>query len=256
MMKIVLVLFFASLTLSYGIKVDNFIIGGTEVNPNQYPFAVALFARTTTGTIRTRICGASLISRQAILTAATCVHNHENITVTLGAHNLNNAEPFQVWLPITDVNVHPDYERGQLHNDIAVLRLQNPIGFFNQAVQIIALPDPGNQFLSTNGNVVGWGCTTSLPGPANCPVALHLRTATVTTQVDTQCNAIPPYQMCAGGGVFSGTACHGDEGSPFFTTINGNFVLIGLVQGAPTLCQNSMTLTRITSFLSWIRPLM
>jgi secreted trypsin-like serine protease len=60
--------------------------------------------------------------------------------------------------------------------------------------------------------------------------------------------------MCAGGGIFGGTTCVGDEGGPFFASIGGNFVLIGISHNFPQLCSGStMTFTRVTSFLPWIR---
>lgn len=244
-MKIILVLFFV--TFTYGISIDSQISGGSEANPNQFPFAIAVFTAPN-AEARERLCGGALISRQAILSAAVCVHNQVTFRVGLGIHDWSNeAEPFVVWMSVSDVRVHPSYPQ-DLTNNIAILRLPHSIGFFNQAVQIISLPSEDQQFLNTAGNAVGWGCSTPLPSPALCTQSFVLRSISIST---VTC-AAGANQICAGGAL-TGSICAGDEGGPFFTTINGNFVLIGLGHSFPGGCIGTSTFTRVSSHLAWIR---
>lgn len=247
-MKIFLLLIFASLTA--GVKVESFISGGNEANPNQFPFAVVVFG-IPIGTIRTRSCGGALLSRNAVLTAAFCVYEREEIEVGLGVHNIaDQTEPFQVWMPIYETRIHPNYPADPT-SDIAMIRLPHPIGFFNQAVQIISLP-PDEQFLGTTGAVMGWGCPNAIPNPTMCTPTNILRHVLISTQPDTACNA-NEAQMCAQGGPFAGSICPNDEGGPFFTSIQGTRVLLGIVQGPLNPCQNVMRFARVTHFLPWIR---
>lgn len=245
-MKIFFLLIFVSFT--HGVEINSTISGGNEAYPQQFPFAVIVFARIA-GVVRSRICGGALISRQAVLSGAFCVHNQDEIEVGLGVHNAqDDTEPFQVWMPIYETRIHPDYPE-DLNRDIAVIRLSNPIGFFNQAVQVISLP-PENEFLNTPGTVMGWGCPNS---QLLCMPTLILRHVVITSQADSACNA-NEAQMCAFSALLAGTICPNDEGGPFFTTIQGGTrVLIGIAQGPLNSCTGNMKFTRVTHFLPWIR---
>lgn len=248
-MKIFVLLIFVS--FACGIKIDSTISGGNEAARNEFPFAVVIFSRQDVAA-RTRTCGGALLSRQAVLTAASCVHNHAEIEVGLGVHNIDDqTEPFQVWMPIYENRIHPNYP-ADIRSDIAISRLPHAIGFFNQAVQIISLP-PDEQFASTPGTVVGWGCSTALPTPATCIPTHILRSVGINTQANSACGATEA-QLCAFTSIFVGSICPNDEGGPFFTTIaGGTRVLIGIARGPLTTCSNTMTFTRVTHFLPWIR---
>lgn len=243
-MKIFLIIFFAS--FANAVKFDNHISGGSVVNPHQFPFAVVVFS-TPIGGGPQRLCAGALISRQSILTAASCVNNRA-VRVGLGAHDLSDvAEPFAVWMDIQTVIINPGFASDSTM-DIAILRLPNSIGFFNHAVQIISLPNTDQQFPNTAGNAVGWGCANVGPNPANCVPTFILRSASVTTT--NTCTH--PHLICSTG-ILGGSICAGDEGGPLFTSINGNFVLMGINHNFPTLCTGTMNFVRITSFLPWIR---
>lgn len=243
-MKIVLILFFVYFVNA--IKIDNQIAGGNAVNPHQFPFAVVVFSRPfPTGA--ERLCAGALISRQSILTAASCVNNRI-VRVGLGIHDLNDPwEQFAVWMDIQNITVNPGFESDNTM-DIAILTLPNSIGFFNHAVQIISLPNEQQLFPNTAGNAVGWGCSSVGPNPANCAPTFILRSASVTTA--STCTH--PHLVCSTG-LLGGFICAGDEGGPLFTSINGNFVLMGINHNFPNLCTGTMNFVRITSFLSWIR---
>lgn len=114
---------------------------------------------------RIQACSGILISRQAVFTAATCIVPSESALVFLGAQNLNDAdEPFQVRLriPSSYYRIHPGYNRGSgdeaLENNIAVIRLPHPIGFFTPYVNIVRLPtesDFSTSFVDIIGIIVG-----------------------------------------------------------------------------------------------------
>lgn len=231
------------------VDIEQTIAGGVVATPHQFPFAVAVTSRNVN--LTPRLCGGSIISRQSILTAALCVHNQNEIVVILGSHNIaNENEPFQVRFPIPqqDVRIHPAFVSGQTTNDIAILRLPAPIGFFNHAINLVNLPtDPQESFLNVAAITMGFGSECS---QNNCAPINILKVIGINTRPNNECNA-QSTQICATNG--SGGPCGSDEGGPMVVSENGTFVQIGIIRVLGNRCQGTATYIRITSFLPWIR---
>jgi secreted trypsin-like serine protease len=93
------------------------------------------------------LCGGSVISSHAVLTAAHCSSSSgTGFTVIAGAYNRATIESNQQrWtnLPLSAFNGHPNYGSVLLRNDVAVIRLvvsrANLPFTFNQFVQPVAL---------------------------------------------------------------------------------------------------------------------
>lgn len=120
------------------------IVGGEEVPPNTYPWQAGLLIRINM--VLTSLCGGSLIGVQAVLTAAHCVINTQNVHVILGAHQLTANEPFQqrqMVLPL-GYRIHGNYDEATFANNIAILILPVPVSTATMHVQIVALPPPLN----------------------------------------------------------------------------------------------------------------
>lgn len=109
------------------------------------------------------LCSGSLISRQSVLTAATCIQGSSSSVLILGGNDITNTdEMFQVRfrVPSTNYRFHPGYVRqGRiLTNDIAIVRLTHAIGFFTQAINVVVLPTPNdfnNVFANANSIIMG-----------------------------------------------------------------------------------------------------
>lgn len=254
MWKIIFIdlLLFYSSAVSKNIAIDSNINAGSEATPHQFPFAVVVRSRNIN--FSPRLCGGALISRQSILTSAFCVFEQIDIEVFLGAHNLEVNEPFQVRMPIPtqDVRIHPEFSRGSMISDLAILRLPSPIGFFNHAINLIAIPtNPDETFSDFSSTVIGWGSDCGLP---TCLPSNILKQVEVFVRQNTECAGIgltQSSQLCATSTL--GGPCNGDWGGPQFITRNGNFLLIGIVQTVGNFCRGAAIYTRITSFIPWIR---
>lgn len=252
MLKVIFVSLFAS-CMCKNINIENLIMGGGETLPNRYPFAVAV--RSRNALFSPRLCGGALISRQSILTSAFCVDDQNDVQVFLGGHNIaDSSEPFQVNIPIAsnDVKIHPDFVRGQMSNDIAIIKLPAPIGFFNQAISPIAIASNSDEsFLDSVATTMGWGSDCFLP---TCVELNILRTIDVNVRPNSDCSSLgisQSSQICATN--LAGGPCNGDQGSPLVINNNGNYLLIGLVETLGNLCRGPAVYTRITSFSLWIR---
>lgn len=259
-MKIsLLFLIFLFINFSNGVYIDinKTVMNGDETQPHQYPFAVAIRSTLTGVLRRTRQCGGSIISRLAILTSAYCVTNIVDTTVFLGAHTIEDPnERFQIkiTLPVSSVIRHPGYVNNQFANDIAIIKLPTPIGFFNHAINLAYLPtSPSNAFINEPAITMGFGADSWFATPLN---------RLVSTNVDTIDNAacspgftLQSSQICTNG--LAGV-CDGDDGGPLVIARGGEYLQIGIIQvasdgSALAACRlSTLVYTRVTSFLDWI----
>ncbi|KAJ8918092.1 hypothetical protein NQ315_011549 [Exocentrus adspersus] len=135
------------------------IIGGEEADITEYPYQVAVEMNK-----RFR-CGGSIIARTWVLTSAECLTPGfvYPVKVRIGTSFL--LEGGQI-LDVQEFIRHPDYNPDTGNNDIALLRMDQPIPL-SEFVQIIRLPDNGNDSLEGRiGTVTGWGATTK-SGPTS-----------------------------------------------------------------------------------------
>ena len=185
------------IAVSCTIDIVSTINTGSEATPHQFPFAVAV--RTRNLSFSPRLCGAALISRNAVCTAAFCVYGQMDGQVILGAQNIaDENEPFQVKMEIfmKDVVIHPDYVPGQMSNDIAIVRLPASIAFFTHAINIISLATNPDEFFDT-ATTMGWGSECILP---TCPELNVLRMVDVSVRPNSECNNLgltSDSQLCA-----------------------------------------------------------
>ncbi|EMP26407.1 Mast cell protease 1A [Chelonia mydas] len=90
------------------------IIGGQEAQPHSRPYMANLEIRRGDKSYR---CGGA---ENFMLTAAQC--NGDEITVTLGAHNIRQRERSQQTIPVRRQILHPRYNRDTISNDIKLLQ--------------------------------------------------------------------------------------------------------------------------------------
>eukprot|EP00804_Cyclotella_cryptica_P002989 CCRYP_005996-RA/>CCRYP_005996-RA protein AED:0.37 eAED:0.40 QI:0/0/0/1/1/1/2/0/329 len=246
------------------------IIGGNEIVPGSRPYLVALQGPL--------ICGASLISPRAVMTAAHCLFNEQGgwsppQGVVFNRHRRDDptGETF-VALANTaqvggDVVPHPSYRdpANDFNFDVAILFLPSamsgitPITLNRDPNLPAALDDPLE--------ITGWGRTTDGGVISNVPrtVDLNYKTRKACTEPPFRWSTatVRDNMICAFGN--QKAICHGDSGGP---------LVLGSPQGGPlqpfvqvgiasfvALPENGGcdspnfpgVFTRVSSVASWVR---
>ncbi|MGJ2342679.1 S1 family serine peptidase, partial [Salmonella enterica subsp. enterica serovar Paratyphi A] len=166
-----------------GNRVNNRIVGGEEAVPNAWPWQVGLFIDGL------YFCGGSLISDTVILTAAHCTDDATFFRVVLGGHEINNGnEAGRVEVRSEDYTQHESYNAFTIANDIAVIRLPEPITF-TDTISPVCLPgadDVANDFLGEIVTPTGWG----RPSDSTNSISPVLRQVDVPVMSNAICDAV------------------------------------------------------------------
>uniref|UniRef100_A0A182QL59 Peptidase S1 domain-containing protein n=1 Tax=Anopheles farauti TaxID=69004 RepID=A0A182QL59_9DIPT len=241
------------------------VVNGQEASPGQFPYQVALLGQFPTGV---GLCGASVLTQNYVLTAAHCVYTSPNTdspivggTAILGAHNRMVEEPSQQRIPFTSAGIigHPGYTLTDVRNDIAVVRLDEPI-VFTERIQPIRLPARSDtrSFAGLIGTVSGFGIY-STANPALSDVLNYALNPVIT---NADCLAgwngatqlIQEQNICQSGDG-GRSACNSDSGGPLSVQDNGASLLVGVVSfGSSGGCDDGMptVFARVSYYLDWI----
>lgn len=111
------------------------IVGGREAIPHNFPWLVGLYTQEKL------YCGATVISRSHLLTAAHCVDGIESseIRVFLGGHNLTSDYTEQ--RRVRKIMQHEYFDIFTFNNDIAIIEMDKPVKY-GPTIQPACLPDP------------------------------------------------------------------------------------------------------------------
>lgn len=224
------------------------IVGGTVALQGKWPFAVALAYRNPEGTL-TQYCAGSLISQDAVLTAAHCNVSTGSFAI-VGRHNLGTEKGRMI--PIVSVIAHPQSGEGAFLNDIAILRLAEPVRDFapvKLAEATTGVPE------GRPVTALGWGATHE--GGAT---SLLLREVTLPVTNQAECSAqyvkhypILDSMLCASAP--GKDACQGDSGGPLLMVQpDGQLVQVGITSFGKGCARPdySGVFTRVSSFQPWI----
>ncbi|RKP38526.1 trypsin-like cysteine/serine peptidase domain-containing protein, partial [Dimargaris cristalligena] len=169
------------------------------------------------------LCGASLLSKDYLITAAHCVTNNgipvsaRSVTVGVGSNDAQDLRSYKV----NRIHVHPDYDYENVVNDLALIRLRRPLDFDSGPEKIgtvaIAKEDLRDNEVFT---AIGWGKTSSTGD-----ISSSLREVNVTTGPSDACKAANPEfdgedgrQICTAKNKNHDT-CQGDSGGPLLLPV-------------------------------------
>ncbi|CAK1548136.1 unnamed protein product [Leptosia nina] len=187
---------------------DTKIIGGSTAPDGGIPYQVSLRHDEIS-----HFCGATLLAKRWILTAAHCgvAYPKEVVTAVVGTNSLvKGGDKYKV----EDIIIHEKYNATAITNDISLVKAAEYIKF-SERVQPINLPNraprPGDNIL-----VSGWGKESEgdEPIPANLQIVNQTVIAIDTCKIIfTGINTVYDTELCTLTVSGSG-ACQGDSGGP------------------------------------------
>ncbi|KAI7815051.1 Serine protease, partial [Rhyzopertha dominica] len=184
------------------------IIDGEPAIQGQFPWQVAVRFTTSGGTF---FCGGSLIDRQWVLTAAHCTTGALSFELLLGGVTISGSEDGRITIVTQDYIAHENYSSSTLNNDIALIRLPDPI-LYTTNIRPVNLPAIG-AIAPANSSVTvsGWGrISDNATGVSNT-----LNYVELTTISNEACATV--YGSAV---VVNSTICA--VGSPHHSTCNGD----------------------------------
>lgn len=232
------------------------VVGGNVSKPHEFPWIAGL---TRGGEF---YCGASLITKKHILTAAHCVNgfNIREISVVLADHNrlAPNRLSNIIVRNLRSIKEHELFDANTFNNDIAVLEMDVPVDF-TTTVQPACLPHSAlSDYSGKTAVVAGWGKTAE-----NEITSDVLRKVSFPVWSTEECynsnygrRKIFDNMFCAGFAAGKKDACQGDSGGPLHVSNNeGVMEIIGLVSwgrgcGRPNL---PGIYTKVNNYLDWVQ---
>ncbi|GJQ80511.1 hypothetical protein Trydic_g12402 [Trypoxylus dichotomus] len=218
------------------------IVGGTDAEPNAYPFVVSLRAHSNS-----HFCGGTILNTKWILTASHCVIGRDTQTVKVVA-GTNTLDSGGITMETSKLIVHDDYDEETVVNDIALILLVTTI-IYTDKIRPVTL-NTGN-IESIEATFIGWGRTSNGGALSN-----NLQELSTTTISHASCEEywqtyVTEKHICALS--FGKGACDGDSGGPLIRRTNKvqigitSFVLEdGCAIGYPDVH------TRVSSYIDWI----
>jgi transmembrane serine protease 9 len=209
------------------------VVGGKTAPDGKWPFMIALLDAGTSSNYDAQFCGASLISKRDVLTAAHCVKGAppSSIQVLVGTQDLKNGGRR---VNVARVTVHPQYNSRTSDSDVAVLRLSADVNDITPVAYASTIKQE-NRFAAAGKPVfgMGWGETETTPHfpPELQQVKVPVTDREVCNAPDAYNGKITDTMICAGLKEGGKDTCQGDSGGPLVSKgPDGTFSLqVGVV---------------------------
>ncbi|KAL5277218.1 hypothetical protein ACFFRR_002443 [Megaselia abdita] len=189
------------------IGVDSRMAGGHDAEDGAHPYQVSLQT-----VYNEHFCGGAILDENWVVTAAHCVTgwNPAYIRVISGTNQYKNPGAVH---HVESVKIHCNYDRPMYHNDIALLKMKEPIQFNAKTQKIEYDPVPvqeGEEVILT-----GWGSAVLFGKYADNLQSLKLNFVPHSKCVGLLKNdpGVDVGHICTFSKEGEGT-CHGDSGGP------------------------------------------
>jgi secreted trypsin-like serine protease len=185
------------------------IIGGRASDTGAWSWMVTLNYHSSSQN-NASFCGATLIAKNWVLTAAHCVANQTPNSIYVVANN-QTSNTTNESLPIKHIIVHPAYNSKTFKNDLALIELIN-----DSQISPIKLLSPHTTQDAVNKMAIalGWGTisTTENIYPTDLQqVNLSIIDSSTCSQF---MGNITENMLCAGDKTYQKDTCQGDSGGP------------------------------------------
>lgn len=245
------------------------IIGGRDALYAEMPWQALVKEAGIFGLWKYNTCGAVLIHRQWLLTAAHCNPGYfSSLRIILGEHDQRVKEgrvssvyeKLPIMLKTEKVILHEKYNPYTLDNDLALIKLEEPVKYIKE-IQPICLPAHGQNFDDLEAFVSGWG-TLSL---ANRTLSAVLQIVNVPILSNKHCQlmfmeggyriSVKYTWICAGYALGGKSSCVGDSGGPLMVKVDGRWILAGIVSHGISCAEPNLpgVYTRVSEYVNWIR---
>ncbi|CAG9787074.1 unnamed protein product [Diatraea saccharalis] len=222
------------------------VVGGVAASPGEMPWVAALLRD---GRV---VCGATVVARDHLITATHCVYDVEvsRLGVLVGELDVNSTRARA--LHVSHVTQHPDFNRYNYDNDIAVLRLEEPLP--DALYRAACLPDDEENLSGSDAVVSGWGSTVEKGPESNI-----LMKTTVQIWSEEECSGagygrskVTPRMLCANAA--GRDACTGDSGGPLLLS-QPHYTIVGVVSWGRGCARRGYpgVYSRVDRFLPWLR---
>lgn len=237
-------------------NVDTRIVGGDECRPGECPWQAVLINEKGE-----EFCGGTILNEDFILTAAHCINQSKEIKVVVGEVDREKEEHSETTHTAEKIFVHSKYIAETYDNDIALIKLKEPIQFSEYVVPA-CLPqaDFANEVLMNqkSGMVSGFGREFEAGRLSKRLKVLEVPYVDRSTCKQSTNFAITENMFCAGYETEQKDACQGDSGGPHVTRYKDTYFVTGIVSWGEGCARKGKygVYTKLSRFLRWVRTVM
>ncbi|KAA0722687.1 Coagulation factor X [Triplophysa tibetana] len=232
------------------------IVNGANCPPGECPWQALLINENKIG-----YCGGTILNEFFILSAAHCMNQSLSTQVVVGEFDILVEDGNEAIHDVDQILVHSNYVPLTYHNDIALIKLIQPIKF---SKYIIPACLPQHDFAERvlmqqdEGMVSGFGRVREGGLPSTILQKLSVPYVDRATCIESSKFKISPRMFCAGYDQEAKDACQGDSGGPHVTRYKDTWFITGVVSWGEGCARKGKygIYTQVSKYIKWIQNVM